>query len=432
MTNTILLADDSVTIQKVIELTFMDEDYEVVAVGNGDEALDRLEEVTPDVVIADVHMPGASGYDVARRAKQLHPQAPVLLLVGTFEPFDEADYQGSGADGYLKKPFDSQELLHRVSELMEARAGVAEPAAPSPAAAVPTAASAAEGVPSGPLADAVAPPATAAAPSHPQAPAPAAGEETRFVPVWNEEAAPSDEAAEEGPEPFGTRRIPTFGGDEPPAPTAGAAATAGGEEPEWSSWGLSSEPEEVPSPAPAEEAEPAWPAGEPFQPEWESFEARGPEEEAETPSWALEETDEQASGGEPVAEATATPPPSAPAFAAPGPSPAAETRHPAETQHPTEPFPELARPQPAAPATALTATEAASVAGGGPAEAPPAAVAGNGPESRLSEEDVDRVARRVAELLGDRVIREVAWEVVPDLAEVVIKDRLRELESQVD
>jgi CheY-like chemotaxis protein len=99
MTNTILLADDSVTIQKVIELTFMDEDYEVVAVGNGDEALDRLEEVTPDVVIADVHMPGASGYDVARRAKQLHPQAPVLLLVGTFEPFDEADYQASGADG---------------------------------------------------------------------------------------------------------------------------------------------------------------------------------------------------------------------------------------------------------------------------------------------------------------------------------------------
>src|SRR5262249_3347592 len=51
---------------------------------------------------------------------------------------------------------------------------------------------------------------------------------------------------------------------------------------------------------------------------------------------------------------------------------------------------------------------------------------------RLSDEDVDRVARRVIELLGDKVVRDVAWEVIPDLAEVVIKDRIRELESQVE
>lgn len=89
MTRTILLADDSVTIQKVIELTFMDEDYEVVAVGNGDEALEKLDEITPDFVIADVHMPGASGYEVARQSKSLRPEVPVLLLVSTFEPFDE-------------------------------------------------------------------------------------------------------------------------------------------------------------------------------------------------------------------------------------------------------------------------------------------------------------------------------------------------------
>jgi len=50
----------------------------------------------------------------------------------------------------------------------------------------------------------------------------------------------------------------------------------------------------------------------------------------------------------------------------------------------------------------------------------------------LSDEEVDRIARRLVELLGDKVVRDVAWEVVPDLAEVVIKDRLRELESQVE
>src|SRR6185436_11315336 len=122
MKRRILLADDSVTIQKVIELTFMDEDYEVRAVSNGDEAIQALSEVDPDFVIADVHMPGANGYEVCRRSKERKPGLPVLLLVGTFEPFDEAQARAAGADSYLKKPFDSQELLQRVGELLSATA----------------------------------------------------------------------------------------------------------------------------------------------------------------------------------------------------------------------------------------------------------------------------------------------------------------------
>ena len=65
MRRRILLADDSVTIQKVIELTFLDEDYEVRAVSNGDEAVAALSQANPDFVIADVHMPGANGYEAA-------------------------------------------------------------------------------------------------------------------------------------------------------------------------------------------------------------------------------------------------------------------------------------------------------------------------------------------------------------------------------
>ena len=57
------------------------------------------------------------------------------------------------------------------------------------------------------------------------------------------------------------------------------------------------------------------------------------------------------------------------------------------------------------------------------------AAAGNG---HLSDDDVDRIARRVVELLGDRAVRDVAWEVIPDMAEVIIRDRLRELEAQVE
>src|SRR5262245_49889759 len=135
MTRRILLADDSVTIQKVIELTFMDEDYEVTAVSNGDEAVARLADLEPDVVIADVHMPGANGYEVCRRAKALRPEVPVLLLVGTFEPFDEAQLRAAGADAFLKKPFDSQELLQLVGRLLATTPGASPGEAPAEAAA---------------------------------------------------------------------------------------------------------------------------------------------------------------------------------------------------------------------------------------------------------------------------------------------------------
>src|ERR1700676_3806305 len=155
MSRRILLADDSVTIQKVIELTFMDDDYEVLAGCNGDEALAMLTALTVDFVIADVHMPGASGYEVCRRSKQLRPEVPVLLLVGTFEPFDEAQARESGADSFLKKPFDSQELLGRVHELL------------GPAAAAATAASTAGAPQPAGVTAAPAAPATSAAPATP-------------------------------------------------------------------------------------------------------------------------------------------------------------------------------------------------------------------------------------------------------------------------
>jgi len=88
----LLLADDSITIQKVVALTFADEGVEVVTVSDGHEAIERLKEVTPDVVLADVFMPEINGYEVCRHIKQNAKlqHIPVMLLVGSFEPFDEA------------------------------------------------------------------------------------------------------------------------------------------------------------------------------------------------------------------------------------------------------------------------------------------------------------------------------------------------------
>ena len=117
---TLLLADDSVTIQKVIELTFADQGVQVVAVGDGDAAIKFVEQSPPDIVLADVGMPGKSGYEVSRHIKRSPRLAhiPVLLLTGAFEPLDQSRAREAGCDGVLAKPFEPQAVINRVRELL--------------------------------------------------------------------------------------------------------------------------------------------------------------------------------------------------------------------------------------------------------------------------------------------------------------------------
>ena len=117
----LLLADDSATIQKVIDLTFADEGVQVVSVSSGQEAIDRLLETKPDVVLADVFMPSPNGYEVCEYVKtnEQFKHIPVILLVGSFEPFDEAEARRVGADDILTKPFQSiRRLIDRVGALV--------------------------------------------------------------------------------------------------------------------------------------------------------------------------------------------------------------------------------------------------------------------------------------------------------------------------
>jgi CheY-like chemotaxis protein len=124
MSKTLLLADDSVVIQKLVGLSFANEDVEIVTTDNGDDAVLKAREIKPDVVLADVVMPGKSGYEVCEAIKQDPALAhiPVLLLTGTFEAFDEARAAAAGADGQITKPFEAQSLVERVSEVMNAPA----------------------------------------------------------------------------------------------------------------------------------------------------------------------------------------------------------------------------------------------------------------------------------------------------------------------
>ncbi len=115
----ILVADDSVTIQKVIALTFAEESFEIQSVGTGSDALDKIKEWQPDIVLADVIMPQMNGYELSKAIKedQSTSNIPVLLLAGTFEAFDEEEAKAAGADDYITKPFESGELISKVKNL---------------------------------------------------------------------------------------------------------------------------------------------------------------------------------------------------------------------------------------------------------------------------------------------------------------------------
>ncbi|MGH9318716.1 MAG: response regulator, partial [Vicinamibacteria bacterium] len=136
MGHKILLADDSITIQKVIELTFSDEDFELHTVGNGQKAIDEIRSIMPHIVLCDIIMPEKNGYEVCEFIKTSADlkHIPVLLLTGAFEPFDQERARTAGCDGFLAKPFEPQTLISKVKELL-ARAPVAS--APKPFVAQP-------------------------------------------------------------------------------------------------------------------------------------------------------------------------------------------------------------------------------------------------------------------------------------------------------
>ena len=133
MPHKLLLADDSVTIQRVIELTFADEDVQVIAVGNGADAIERAQRDRPDIVLADVGMPERNGYEVAAFIKGTPNLAhiPVVLLTGAFEPVDEGRARSVGCDGVLVKPFEPQLVISRVKELLAGKQPAAEAAPPA-------------------------------------------------------------------------------------------------------------------------------------------------------------------------------------------------------------------------------------------------------------------------------------------------------------
>ena len=118
----ILLVDDSPHAQRMGERILSDEGFEVVTVSNADSALIRLDDVDPDVVLADTVMPGRTGYEICQYLKMSprHRYVRVILTAGVLEAFDEERARQVSADGTLKKPFEASALVSAVRPLAEA------------------------------------------------------------------------------------------------------------------------------------------------------------------------------------------------------------------------------------------------------------------------------------------------------------------------
>jgi CheY-like chemotaxis protein len=359
MTKTILVADDSKTMQKIVELTFRTTQFSVVKASSADEALMKLPRAKPDVVLADSQMPGKDGYQLCEELKRDPATAhiPVVLLLGNLESFDEARARAAKITGHIKKPFDTQSLITQVTEIVGLAAGSAVSTPMSFAASLEAKRVGAT-------------PAPAALP--PAAPLAAAPRANTPAPVPPRAATPSPMAASRPIVP-----TPTFGALFP-APSAASPSGSISGRAQSASW-----------PAP-----PMTPSGRPI--------AIGPDEDAlkapmlEPPRRPSLEATEEASKvdmwslAEPVSDDIPISEPSSADLAPP----------PVRSAPP---------PRPVLRVSEEVATRAA------PQIAQAAAAAG----PALSKDELLQMAREV--------IERVVWEVVPDLAETIIREELRRL-----
>jgi CheY-like chemotaxis protein len=412
----ILLADDSITIQKVIELTFSDEDFEVVTVGNGRMAIEKVQEVRPDLVLCDIIMPEKDGYEVCDFIKKNAATAhiPVLLLTGAFEPFDQERASRVGCDGFLAKPFEPQTLIAKVKELLnQGRPAAARPAA----AAAPYAPAYAPPAYTPPAPTPVPSPSTSKAPqpAHYAPPSPAASE--AFVPDEPQDLYGSVDPEEDALTPVTPEESATLRG------------SAGLGESEFGTW--SPPTVEVPLETRAQASVESSQVEPLFEEVFEEEIPRTPSSPPGTASFSFQAAEDDDAGtrafGAPELPSprTTAPIPRPPRPAAPAPTPAPPSNPvPAHVSSPrwsVNPPPTPPPPPSAAPASSFSDLT--------PAAAPAASsVAG---EVAVPKDMVETIAQRVVAQISEKVVREIAWEVIPDLAEALIKQEIERLKAEL-
>ncbi|HKR13004.1 MAG TPA: response regulator, partial [Pyrinomonadaceae bacterium] len=411
----LLLADDSATIQKVIDLTFADEGVRVIAVSSGREALEQLEEFAPDIVLADVHMPSPSGYEVCEYVKtnEKLKHVPVMLLVGSFEPFDEAEARRVGADDILTKPFQSiRRLIDRVGALVSSPPAEKAPEKEAATAELPRTdeepveeprlntkdleITTADTLPleAHPFADTLPriEPVVVSEPAVVSEPTPSARLEALLSePQQSSEGTSEHEGTMEPVTP--EMNSESRGGESSPDVLLdlGELETARAVESDDFILDLDDDQESAPAPMRAfvePEMRETVAAASAYESSYQPSYQPGTYESDSYSSFAETQEVPYASAVESVAVPPELTPDPVPVFG--------------ETE-----FPVADTPRAAATAAAQSFTA-----------------------DQLSPEMIDAIARRAVELMSDKVIREIAWEVVPDLAELLIKRQLEERQAK--
>ena len=114
----ILIAEDDDNLRNILEITLSKEGYSVVAVVNGQLAYDEFCNSKIDLIVTDIMMPKMDGNELTAKVRTLKPDVPILMLTALETLDDKKKGFGSGADDYLTKPFDLQELLLRIKALL--------------------------------------------------------------------------------------------------------------------------------------------------------------------------------------------------------------------------------------------------------------------------------------------------------------------------
>jgi len=435
MPHKLLLADDSITIQRVIELTFADEDVHVRTVGDGKSAIASIQSERPDIVLADVGMPERDGYEVAEFIKG-NPQLasiPVLLLTGAFEPIDESRARAVGCDGVLVKPFEPQMVINRVKDLLAGRRsgglwGNKTAPAPAPQEAVPAA------------------PPPKDANAQPGAPVTAAATSASLEDYFDrlDAAFASVEAATEG---HGVATDATRSPNVRATVDVGGPASSGLAKHDLEGWDpdLTGDPIKpaVPPPAAVVPALPSPPAAVPVQPAPASA-AAASSPPAAIPFKPVAHAPSEVQKSAPEVAPPSPPPPAAIPFAAPAPAPApVPVEAPPAAASAPVPMVERREPRPATVAPSPTSIEP-------PASTPPIAVAHTSLPSladafaallsaeqgrsisaskvgapNVSDQAIEDIVNRVIARMTDQSVRET----VVDVAERLVREEIERIKA---
>ncbi len=430
----ILLADKSITIQKVVEMLFSGKEYEVTCASDGESALSEASRIVPDVVLADVDLPRLDGYGFAARMKQTAAlsQTPVVLMMSRDDQYDATRGGDAGIVDHIAKPFESQELIGKVKKALST--AVSRPAAALPKKLAPAA----------PVQPA---PKPAPLPPRPAEAAPAA-------PSKPKAAVPSDMFGiiEEAPARAAAGPSPTPPAKAAPPPPAQEEV-------------FEVEPEIEVEPVVEESAAPVPPAAQterqPSVPsamdafDTETLFGKGPTSPAPPVT--------SSAGMEVEAEIVPEAPPSSPAFQKASPLPAEveqalpvgrkavdEMRAGLGLEEQPQPEPQASETFKEAPLQSdfvsfesldmasrvsheeysyatPTAEDVRKGAPSPPAETPPRAPSLAQPA--VSEEMVQAMSQELVAKIAREVLERVAWEVIPDLAERLIREEIERLKA---